>query len=68
MSPGQYRPLTIPSNILRIITKRMCRRMTAIAEAEGMIGEEQFGFRQGRSTIDALFVMTTLFSKARAKT
>ena len=42
--------------------------MTAIAEAEGMLGEEQFGFRQGRSTIDALFILTTLFSKARAKT
>ena len=33
-----------------------------------MLGEEQFGFRQGRSTIDAVFVLMTLFSKARSKT
>ena len=46
----------------------MCKKMTAIAEAEGMLGEEQFGFRQGKSTMDAVFVLTTLFSKAKGKT
>ena len=32
-----------------------------------MIGPEQFGFRKGRSTVDAVFVLTTLLKKARAK-
>ena len=63
-----YRPITVPSNILRLITARMCTRMTDIAEREGMVGQEQFGFRKGRSTLDAVFVLTTLFSKARSKT
>ena len=54
-----YRPLTVPSNILRLITVRMCEKMTEIAEREGMVGQEQFGFRKGRST--------TLLSKAKAK-
>jgi hypothetical protein len=45
----------------------MSRRMTAIAEDKGMIGSEQFGFRKGRSTMDALFVLNTLLSKAKAK-
>ena len=63
-----YRPLTVPSNLLRLITARMCKKMTKIAEREGMVGQEQFGFRKGRSTLDAVFVLTTLLSKARAKT
>ena len=42
--------------------------MTDVAEKEGMIGQEQFGFRKDRSTIDAVFVLTTLLSKARSKT
>ena len=63
-----YRPLTVPSNILRLITARMCNKMTKIAEREGMVGQEQFGFRKGRSTLDAVFVLTTLLSKAKAKT
>ena len=62
-----YRPLTVPSNILRLITVRMCEKMTEIAEREGMVGQEQFGFRKGRSTLDALFVLTTLLSKVKAK-
>ena len=45
----------------------MCEKMTEIAEREGMVGQEQFGFRKGRSTLDAVFVLTTLLSKAKAK-
>ena len=41
--------------------------MTAIAEDKGMLGPEQFGFRKGRNTLDAVFVLTTLLSKAKAK-
>ena len=41
--------------------------MTAIAEENGMLGPEQFGFRKGRSTLDAVFLLTTLLQKAKAK-
>ena len=67
MLPSMYRPITIPSNILRLITGRMSRKMTAIAEENGMLGPEQFGFRKGRSTLDAVFLLTTLLQKAKAK-
>lgn len=67
MLPSQYRPLTIPSNILRILTKRMCNRMTEVVETHGMLNEAQFGFRKDRSTIDAIFVLNTLFTKAKQK-
>ena len=41
--------------------------MTYAAEDNDLLGDEQFGFRKGRSTIDAAFVLTTLIKKAKAK-
>ena len=67
LKASQYRPITIPSNILRLITIRMCERMTKISEDNGFLGEEQFGFRRGRSTVDAALVVTTLIQKAKKK-
>ena len=67
MMASQYRPLTVPSNILRLITIRMCTTMTSIAEDKDMLGPEQFGFRSKRSTLDAVFVLATLLQKAKAK-
>ena len=67
MQTSQYRPITIPSNLLRLLTLRMSKRMTDVAESNGMLGPEQFGFRRGRSTVDAVFVLSTLLQKAKAK-
>ena len=41
--------------------------MTEAAESNGLIGMEQFGFRRGRSTLDAIFVLSTLLKKAKSK-
>ena len=67
LEPSQYRPMTVPSNLLRLITVRMCDLMTTAAEENHLLGEEQFGFRKGRSTLDAAFVLTTLLKKAKNK-
>ena len=42
--------------------------MTDAAEASGLLGQEQFGFRKKRSTLDAIFLLSTLLRKAKAKT
>ena len=65
--PSQYRPITIPSNLLRLVTVRMFTHMTEAAEANSLLGNEQFGFRRGRSTLDAIFVLSTLLQKAKGK-
>ena len=65
LQPQNYRPITIPSNILRLVTVRMCGLMTTVAEENNLLGPEQFGFRRGRSTIDAAFVLTTLMRNAK---
>ena len=63
----QYRPITIPSNLLRLITVRMCLKVTAVAESNNLLGQEQFGFRKGRSTLDAVLVLSSLIQKAKRK-
>ena len=41
--------------------------MTKIIEEKKLLGEEQFGFRKARSTVDAVFTLSTMFQKAKAK-
>ena len=67
MHASQYRPITVPSNILGLVTSRMCRKMSDIVEKHGLLSEAQFGFRKGRSTLDAIFVLSTLIQKAKKK-
>jgi hypothetical protein len=67
LSPVQYRPITIPSNLLRLITVRMCKHMSEAAEENNLLGNEQFGFRKHRSTLDAIFVLSTMIKKAKVK-
>ena len=67
LQASQYRPITVPSNILGLITSRMCRKMSDIVERHGLLSEAQFGFRKGRSTVDAIFVLTSLLQKAKKK-
>ena len=67
LEPSQYRPVTMPSNLLRLVTVRMCDMMTRAVEDNNLLGEEQFGFWRGRSTLDAAFVLTTLLRKAKGK-
>ena len=57
----------MPSNLLRLVTARMCKKMSDIAESSGVIGPHQFGFRKNRSTVDAVFVLSTFLKKAKSK-
>jgi len=41
--------------------------MTTIIEDEKLLGEEQYGFRRGRSTLDAVFVLSTMIPKSKVK-
>ena len=67
MDPANYRPITVSLCLLRLLTIRMCKNFNEVVESKGMIGEEQFGFRRGRSTHDAGFVLSTLLWKAKLK-
>ena len=49
------------------MTVKMAKIMSSLVEEHGLLGPEQFGFRRGRSTLDAVFVLQTLLLKAKSK-
>ena len=63
LNPGNYRAislLSIPGKVFsRILLNRIHDR------AENAISESQFGFRPGRGTVDAIFIVKQLIEKAR---
>ena len=60
---GNYRPISLLPTIGKLFTKSINRRLQANIEAQQ--AEEQFGFRRGRSTIDAIHVLSLLISNCQ---
>ena len=61
------RPLTIGNGFQHLVAMRHNSKMSEVVEREKLLGEEQFGFRKGRSTTDALFVLNAAIQKSRLK-
>ena len=55
-----YRGICILSNLSKLMTKILNRRLNTWAEKEEILLESQFGFRKGRGTTDCLFILHTL--------
>ena len=53
-APSSYRPISLLSNVGKILEKIMARRLSAAAIACGAITSSQFGAIEGRSATDAL--------------
>ncbi len=62
-----YRGIAITSNIGKVYARLWANRLTTVAEEQNWLGEAQGGFRKGRSTVDQLFILTSMMEKARAK-
>ena len=58
---SNYRGLSIGANMSRILSKIIMMRFQKAYETH--ISEEQFGFRQNRSTSDCLFIVKTVIDK-----
>ncbi|CAB0037993.1 unnamed protein product [Trichogramma brassicae] len=52
--PSSYRPLGMLDTAGKILERIICDRLEAFTERPGGISERQYGFRKGRSTIDAI--------------
>ncbi|CAB0038693.1 unnamed protein product [Trichogramma brassicae] len=52
--PSSYRPLCMLDTVGKILEKIICDRLEAFTERPGGLSERQYGFRKGRSTIDAI--------------
>ncbi|GBN08382.1 Retrovirus-related Pol polyprotein from type-1 retrotransposable element R1 [Araneus ventricosus] len=53
-SPSAYRPICLLSTWGKVLDKIFSRRLTFELEKTGKLHPNQFGFRNGRSTLDAL--------------
>ncbi|CAB0037524.1 unnamed protein product [Trichogramma brassicae] len=52
--PQSYRPLCMLDTAGKILERIICDRLEAITESPGGLSDHQYGFRRGRSTINAI--------------
>jgi hypothetical protein len=64
--PDNYRGITLLSVVGKIYASVLNKRVTRWCEANGVLSEEQAGFRPGRSTVDHIFTLSEL-TRARRK-
>ena len=57
---GDHRTISLISHASKILLKILTKRLEAKVEAIHFVGEDQFGFRKGRGTRDAIAVLRTL--------
>ncbi|MEP4902203.1 MAG: reverse transcriptase domain-containing protein [Paracoccaceae bacterium] len=63
---NNYRGISLVAHSGKVLLKEVASRLSNYCEAEGILPEEQCGFRPGRSTIDMLFVVRRLQELRRA--
>ena len=54
---NNYRGITLSSCLSKIFTSVLNRRLENFCKANDTISDAQFGFRKGRSTVDAMFAL-----------
>ena len=64
---SNYRPLTVLISLAGLYSKVLTARLTSVVEHHDLLGEAQGGFRKGRGAADNLFILNSIFWKARAR-
>lgn len=59
-----YRPISLITNFAKIFEKILCQRLTSFFNKTDVLSSEQYGFREDRSTNDAILDLTTNIYKA----
>lgn len=62
-NPGNYRPISLLSNLSKLLEKLVNKRLVSFLESYGLLSDRQFGFRQRQSTEDAVTLLTNFISK-----
>ena len=63
--PLNYRPITLSSVLLKILTRILNTRLTNLLEDQNLLSDKQYGFRKNKSTQDAIFIVTTAIEQAK---
>ena len=64
---GNYRGITVNSSMYKLFTRILRRRLEGEVEGRGILGEIQFGFRKGKNTCDAEFILRQIFDQGKRK-
>lgn len=56
---NNYRPISLISSIAKIFEKVIKKRLTTFVDKHNLLSDMQFGFRAGRSTEDAISLITS---------
>lgn len=62
-NPSNYRPISLLPTLSKIIEKLVNRRLVSYMNKTNMLSENQYGFRAGRSTEDAVLRLTSLVTE-----
>lgn len=65
--PSNYRGITWVNIIGKIFSLLLRNRINKWCEDKNILNDSQFGFREGRSTCDAIFVLHTIIQKVLSK-
>lgn len=65
--PGAYRPISLLNTLGKLLEAVMARRLSYVAEKHGLLPNSQFGGRPGRTTEQALLVLSSAIDKALYK-
>ena len=60
--PSNYRPISLLSNLSKLLERIIHKRLVSYLESNGLITNSQFGFRRGKSTEDAVTLLTNIVS------
>jgi hypothetical protein len=60
--PNNYRPIVFVSVLSKLFTSILTERLLSWFEDEDKLIDNQFGFRPGRSTVDAIFIIQGIIS------
>jgi len=61
--PANYRPISLLNTILKLFTTILTNRLNYWAETQNKLSEFQAGFRRGKSTLDQIFIITSLIQQ-----
>ena len=64
---NNYRGITLLSCLGKLFTRLINDRLTAWADSNNIINENQLGFRKGRGTVDCLFILNGLIQLMLSK-
>jgi hypothetical protein len=62
--PGAYRPISLLNTLGKLLEAVMARRLSYLAEKHGLLPDTQFGGRPGRTTEQALMVLSNAIDRA----